>query len=115
MLESTLMEENMNMKKLTIFILAVSLLCLLTGCTDGGNVSDRTDGIISESTVPATRPTEAATSRTEAESSSVTSSESNGTTNDAADFDSEMTTGTGSETGDNAAGARGGMGGLRRY
>lgn len=106
------------MKKLTIFILAFSLLCLLTGCTDGGNVSDRTDGMISESTVPATRQTEAATSRTEAESSSVTSSESNGTMGNATDFDSgsEMTTETGnSETGDNAAGARGGMGGLRRY
>ena len=107
----------MNMKKLTIFILAFSLLCLLTGCTDGGNVSERTDGMISESTVPATRQTEAETSRTEAESSSVTSSESSGMTNDATDFGSgsEMTTETGSETVDNAAGARGGMGGLRRY
>ena len=46
------------MKKLVMLLLAFAIVSLLPACTDGGNVSDRTDGIISESTAPTERRTE---------------------------------------------------------
>lgn len=97
------------MKKIVAFILTALLLCLLTACTDGGNVSDSTDGMISESTTAAEPQTEPSVGRTEQESSSDILSESNDMTGESDDLIG------GSETGDptdNASGARAGM---RRY
>lgn len=42
------------MKKLVTILMAFAIVSLLTACTDGGNVSDRTDGMISESVTSST-------------------------------------------------------------
>lgn len=55
------------MKKRITLILAFAMIALLTACTDGGNVSDRTDGMIAESTTVAAQQTELPTAAAEPE------------------------------------------------
>ena len=64
------------MKKLVTIFLAFAIVSLLTACTDGGNVSDRTDGVISESATAAEPSTRSETENT----STVPSGSSNMTT-----------------------------------
>ncbi len=52
------------MKKLVTIFLAFAIVSLLAACTDGGNVSDRTDGVISESTTAAEPGTHSETENT---------------------------------------------------
>ena len=64
------------MKKLVTLLLAFAVVSLLTACTDGGNVSDRTDGMISESTTTTERRTESAsTARPDMTTPAVTGSD----------------------------------------
>lgn len=67
------------MKKLVTLLLAFAVVSLLTACTDGGNVSDRTDGMISESTTTTERRTESAsTARPDMTTPAVTGSDASG-------------------------------------